>query len=172
MLFEGSCCFRPWKFVRQTVFAGILCTPSAVVRADEPSLADELPRVPAVEPEQALSTFKVQRGFALQLVAHEPLVADPVDGCFDEEGRLYVAEMHGYPYSAESRAMQPEPLGKKEVCLVRRLEDNDGNGLFDHSTVFADKLDWCLSVCSYDGGVFALAPPYLHSTPKHAALSS
>ncbi|MBL8848153.1 MAG: c-type cytochrome [Planctomycetaceae bacterium] len=130
--------------------------------ADEPSLADELPRIPATEPADALSTFAVQHGFALELAAHEPIVADPVDACFDADGRLYVAEMHGYPYSPEPREMQPQPLGKKDACLVRRLEDLDGDGVFDRSTVFADKITWCVSVCCYDDGVFALAPPYLY----------
>ena len=68
--------------------------------ADGPSLADELPRLPAVEAAEALSTFTLQHGFTLELVAGEPLVADPIDACFDEWGRMYVAEMHGYPYSA------------------------------------------------------------------------
>jgi putative membrane-bound dehydrogenase-like protein len=135
--------------------------PHAALRA-EPSLADELKRLPPVEPADALGTFKVQHGFSLELVAHEPLVADPVDACFDEHGRLFVAEMHGYPYSPEPREMQPEPLGKKDACLIRLLEDTDGNGTFDRSTVFADKLNWALSVCCCDGGVFALAPPHLY----------
>ena len=130
--------------------------------AEDPSLADELPRIPATEPADALATFTVQRGFSLQLVAHEPLVSDPVDACFDEAGRLYVAEMHGYPYSPEPRRMQPKPLGKKDACIVRRLEDADGDGVFDTSTVYADKITWCVSVCCYDDGVFALAPPYLY----------
>lgn len=151
--------------VRAAVLLLVLTSLAAVVRhntfADEPSLADELPRIPATEPENALATFKVQRGFSLELAAHEPLVADPVDGCFDAHGRLYIAEMHGYPYSPEPRDMQPEPLGKKDVCLVRRLVDTDGDGVFDASTVYADKLNWCLSVCCYDDGVFALAPPYI-----------
>jgi len=131
-------------------------------RAAEPSLADEMPRIPATEPADALKTFTVQKGFELQLVAHEPIVADPVDGCFDAAGRLYIAEMHGYPYSPEPREMQPLPLGKRDACLVRRLEDTDGDGVFDTSTVYADKITWCVSVCCYDDGVFALAPPYLY----------
>lgn len=130
--------------------------------AAEPSLAAELPRIPPTEPADALATFTVQHGFSLELVAHEPLVADPVDACFDAAGRLYVAEMHGYPYSPEPRDMQPLPLGKKDACLVRRLEDTDGDGVFDTSTVFADRLTWCVSVCCYDDGVFALAPPHLY----------
>lgn len=154
------------RVIRLAVFAAGLCLcsslPLLIADGEEPSLADELPRIPPTEPQDALSTFKVQRGFSLELVAHEPVVADPVDGAFDARGRLYIAEMHGYPYSPEPRAMQPEPLGKQDACIVRRLEDTDGDGVFDASTVYADKLNWCLSVCCYDDGVFALAPPYLY----------
>ncbi|MCA9023582.1 MAG: c-type cytochrome [Planctomycetaceae bacterium] len=129
--------------------------------ADEPSLADELPRLPAVEAAEALSTFTLQHGFTLELVAGEPLVADPIDACFDEWGRMYVAEMHGYPYSAEVRQYQPEPLGKVDAGIIRRLEDTDGDGVFETSVVFADRLSWVTSVCCYDGGVFVLAPSKL-----------
>ncbi len=153
---------RTWKSALPWLVLASLALPNAATGADEPSLADELKRLLPVEPADALGTFTVQHGFSLHLVAHEPLVADPVDACFDENGRLYVAEMHGYPYSPEPRVMQPEPLGKRDACLIRLLEDTDGNGTFDRSTIFADKLNWALSVCCYDGGVFALAPPHLY----------
>ena len=47
--------------------------------------------------EKALSTFKLPPGFKIELVAAEPLISDPVDMAIDEEGRMYVVEMHGYP---------------------------------------------------------------------------
>ena len=125
---------------------------------DEPSLADELPRIPPTEPADVMEKFEIQHGFQLELVAHEPLVADPVDACFDEHGRLYVAEMHGYPYSEEVRAQQPEPIGKKDAGVIRLLEDTNGDGIFDESWKFADGISWPTSVCCYDGGVFVIAP--------------
>ncbi len=130
--------------------------------APTPSLAEELPRLKPVEPADALKTFAIQKGFSLQLAAHEPNVVDPVDACFDADGRLYVAEMRGYPYSEEPREMQPKPLGKKNGCRVTRLVDTDGDGIFDKSTVYADQISWVVSVCCYDDGVFALAPDKLY----------
>ena len=62
---------------------------------------EEMPRIVATEPANVLKTFQQARGFQLELVASEPLVADPVAACFDEMGRMYVAEMHGYPFSQE-----------------------------------------------------------------------
>ncbi len=130
-------------------------------RPAQKSLADELPRIPPVEPQQALATFQVQRGFRLELMAAEPLVASPVDACFDENGRMYVAEMRDYPFSWEPTKLNPQGGGKKDAGVVRLLEDTDGDGKFDRSHIFADKLTWPTSVCPYKGGVFVLAPPHL-----------
>ena len=125
------------------------------------SLAKELPRIAATEPKDALKTFEVQKGFKLELVASEPIVSDPVDACFDENGRMFVAEMHGYPFSQEPTRLNPKGGGKPDAGIVRLLEDTDGDGKMDHSVVFADRLRWPTSVCCYDGGVFVLAPPTL-----------
>ena len=51
--------------------------------------------------ENALSTFKLPPGFKIELVAADPLISDPVDMTIDEEGRMYVVEMHGYPLGLE-----------------------------------------------------------------------
>ena len=126
------------------------------------SLAGQLPRIPAVDADHAVDSFTVQHGFRLELVASEPLVADPVDACFDADGRLYVVQMHGYPFSQEATRLNPKGGGKPDAGIVRLLEDTDGDGRFDRSVKFADKIRWPTSVCCYDGGVFVLAPPALH----------
>ena len=122
--------------------------------AEEKALAEKLPRVPAVEPVDALATFKLARGFRLELVAAEPMVADPVDACFDENGRMYVAEMHGYPYSFEPTKLYPSGGGKKDAGVIRLLEDTNGDGRMDRSIAFADKISWPTSVCCSRGGLF------------------
>lgn len=123
---------------------------------------DDLPRIPATEPEDALKTFRLANGFRLELVAAEPLVGDPVDACFDENGRMFVAEMHGYPFSHEPTRLNPKGGGLKDAGVVRLLEDSNGDGKFDKSTVFADGISWPVSVCCYNGGVFVLAPQFLY----------
>src|SRR5690606_33770544 len=72
-------------------------------------------------PETALSSFTVAPGFTLQLLAAEPLIADPVDMEIDEYGRLYVLELHGYP------------LDKSGTGKIKLLQDRDGDGQMDHS---------------------------------------
>ena len=125
------------------------------------SLADELPRIPAMTPEQALKAFEVQQSFKLELVAAEPDVADPVDACFDERGRMFVAEMHGYPFSQEPTRLNPNGGGKQDAGIIRLLEDADGDGRMDRSTKFAGDIRWPTSVICWDGGIFVLAPPKL-----------
>ena len=129
---------------------------------DQKTLADELPRIPPVPADKTGPTFALQHGFRLELFAAEPQVASPVDACFDENGRMYVAEMRDYPFSWEPTKLNPAGGGKKDAGVVRLLEDTDGDGKADRSVIFADKLTWPTSVCCYRGGVFVLAPPHLH----------
>jgi putative membrane-bound dehydrogenase-like protein len=109
--------------------------------------ADQLPRIPAVDPADVLTTFELKPGFRLQLVAAEPLIVDPVAIAFDETGAAFVVEMRGY-------SEHHEPLG-----TIRKLVDQDGDGIFDQSTVFTDKLLWPTAICCYDGGVIIGAAP-------------
>ena len=155
-----------WKFSRLTV--ALMLLSAGLFAQDKPSpleqgksLKDLMPRIPATEIKDALKTFQVERGFKLELVAGEPLVGDPVDACFDEFGRMYVAEFHGYPYSAEPTKLHPKGGGKKNDGIIRLLEDIDGDGKFEKSTIFADNFEWALSVCCHDGGVFVIGHPHL-----------
>ena len=141
-------------------FAAIGAT-AAQPTSQQVSEAD-LPRIPPTEPAVALGTFRLAQGCQLELVAADPLVSDPVDACFDEFGRMYVAEMHGYPFSQEPTRLNPDGGGKPDAGIIRLLEDTDGDGRMDRSVVFADGLSWPTSVCCYDGGVFVLAPQYLY----------
>jgi putative membrane-bound dehydrogenase-like protein len=135
---------------------------TGTVSKDQKTLADELPRIPPTPAQKAEKTFALQHGFRLELFAAEPQVASPVDACFDENGRMYVAEMRDYPFSWEPTKLNPAGGGKKDAGVVRLLEDTDGDGKADRSVIFADKLTWPTSVCCYRGGVFVLAPPHLH----------
>ena len=120
-------------------------------RAVEPPVdPKDLPRIPATAPAEALKTFQVRKGFHLELAASEPLVASPVAMAFDENGRLFVVEMIDY---SERRDEKPH-LGR-----IRLLEDTDGDGRFDKSTVYADNLAWPTAVTCWNGGIFVATTP-------------
>ncbi len=112
--------------------------------------AKDLPRYPAVAPKDAIATWKVKAGFKLELAAHEPLVRDPIAITFDENGRMFVCEMIDY---SEERDHQPH---RGRVSL---LEDTDGDGRYDKSTVFADNLPWPTGLIWANGGLFVGATP-------------
>ena len=108
----------------------------------------DLPRMPATEPVAAVKTFQVREGFRMEVAAAEPNIASPVAISFDEDGRLFVVEMRDY---SEHR---DEALGR-----IRRLEDADGDGVFEKSIIFAEGLAWPTAVICYDGGIFVGATP-------------
>lgn len=140
-----------WAAVGMMGFATGLAPDSRAADGQRALDRAELVRYPAVEPAQAVATFKVRPGFHLELVAAEPLVIDPIAISFDEEGRLYVVEMVGYSERRE-----------ESVSRIRRLEDTDGDGRFDRATVFADQLKWPTGIICYDGGVFVGDMPNLY----------
>jgi putative membrane-bound dehydrogenase-like protein len=125
-----------------------LCATPRQGRGQDEDLAKELPRIKATELADALRTFKIHDGFRLEPVAVEPVVADPVAVCFDADGRLYVVEMRGYPF--------PEKVPSGGVSL---LEDEDGDGRFEKSTMFVEGLSWPTGIVPFDGGVFIAAAP-------------
>ena len=102
-----------------------------------------------VLPKNAVSTFELEPGFKIELVASEPLISDPVDMEIDEYGRLYVVEMHGYP------------LDKTGTGIIKLLSDTDGDGHMDKSTVFADSLTLPNSVMRWKKGVLVTDAPHV-----------
>ena len=114
----------------------------------ERDYAEELPRIDPLEPDAALQSFAVEDGFRVELVAHEPIVADPIEAVFDEDGRMFVVCMHGY-----------SEHGDDNLGVVRLLQDADGDGFFESGTDFATGLSWPTAIACYDGGVFVGAAP-------------
>jgi putative membrane-bound dehydrogenase-like protein len=122
------------------------------------AVAGPKPDAPAtsgpLKPREELATFHLPKGFRAELVACEPNVVDPVAIAFDEEGRLYVAEMRGYPNAGV--ATGPVHSGK-----IKRLEDRDGDGFYEHSTTYAEGLRFPTSVMPWQGGLLATVAPDL-----------
>src|SRR5262249_30635149 len=113
-----------------------------------PGLASKGP----LSPREELATFKVPKGFRVELVACEPDVVDPVAMAFDENGRLFVAEMRGYPNAGVGTGVITS--GK-----VKLLEDKDGDGFYEKSTVYAENLRFPMSVMPSRGGLLVGVAP-------------
>jgi putative membrane-bound dehydrogenase-like protein len=97
-------------------------------------------------------TFTLPVGFEIEQVAGPPLVNRPIVADFDEQGRLYVADSSG------SNDKVTEQLRLKPHRAVR-LEDTDGDGRFDRSTVFAEHLMFPEGAMWHAGSLYVAAPP-------------
>ena len=89
---------------------------------------------PARSATEELETFQIEPGFKVQLVASEPLIEDPVLIQFDENGRLWVVEMRGYMSDIDG-SEEDKPIGRISI-----LEDENGDGEMDKSTIYLDNL--------------------------------
>jgi putative membrane-bound dehydrogenase-like protein len=127
------------------------------------SAADTKPGIPPagpLSPREELASFKIAKSFKVELVACEPEVVDPVAMAFDENGRLFVAEMRGYPNDGVG-------TGDVKSGRIRMLEDRDGDGFYETSTLYAEGLRLPTGVMPYKGGLIVCNAPdilYLEDT--------
>jgi len=113
----------------------------------------------SLTPEKAIASMKLSEDFHVELFAAQPDVVDPVDLVFDEQGRAFVTEMLDLP--------DDPPPGKPARGRIRMLEDTDGDGKADKSTVFAENLLHASGLMPWKGGLIVPASPdilYLKDT--------
>ncbi len=84
-------------------------------------------------------------GFEVNLFAADPLLAKPIQISFDADGRLWVASSETYP--------QVKP-GQQADDKILVLEDADGDGQADKTTIFARGLLIPTGIEPGDGGVY------------------
>ena len=96
--------------------------------------------------------FTLPDGYEIELIAGPPLIDRPINADFDEEGNLYATESSG---SNDPVKVQVEERPHRIIRLV----DEDGDGVFDRRTVFADKLMFPEGCLWHDGSLYVAAPP-------------
>src|SRR5947207_3208724 len=106
---------------------------------------------PALSPQDSLKSFHLSEDFKVELFASEPQVVDPVEMVFDENGRIYVAEMLDYP--------DDPPAGKPARSRIKLLEDTDGDGKIDRSIIFADHVLEVSGLMPWKGGLIVTSAP-------------
>lgn len=96
--------------------------------------------------------YELPDGLELVEVASPPLVIYPLMGSFDDQRRLYIGDAAGLNlHKNELEAQLPN--------RIVRLEDTDGDGIFDRSDVFVDKLTFPQGACWLDGSLYVASPP-------------
>lgn len=144
---------------------------------------------------QAIPTFRTSAGFQVNLFAAEPQLASPVAFCLDERNRVFVAEEYRFNLGTEENRTRPflldddlqintvdERLKMFEKFAdrfeggmdwftrvsdqVRLLEDRDGDGRADFSSVFAGGFNGPLDglgsgVIAKDGDIYFTCVPHL-----------
>lgn len=101
---------------------------------------------PARTPAEELTSFQLEPGLKIQLVASEPMVQEPVIITFDADGRLWTVEMRGFMPTIDG-AGENERVGRVSV-----LEDTNGDGRMDVSTVYLDSLIMPRALALVPGG--------------------
>lgn len=92
------------------------------------------PTADYLSPEESMKKIFLPDGYKIELVASEPMIKEPVAIAWDGNGRLYVAEMLTYMRDADATGEQ------QPISCIKLLEDTDGDGKMDKSTVFVDSL--------------------------------
>ena len=132
-----------------------------------------------VAAEQAASQFKLPQGLRMELVACEPLIREPSGVCWDQQGRLFVCELHGYNLDGQididelnktgkldrevRRLFVPEHIEEAAKAgtygTVKQLVDTDGDGRMDKAHVWADRIPACFGICPARDGIIVVCAP-------------
>jgi putative heme-binding domain-containing protein len=125
--------------------AGLLFALGFLLLAQNVYAQRELKDIPIPHPEEERKTFVLADGFEVNLFAADPKLHKPIQINFDPQGRLWVAASEVYPQIAP---------GQKANDKILVLEDVDGDGVADKTTVFADGLLIPTAVEPGDGGAY------------------
>ncbi len=111
--------------------------------------------IEGLSPQETVKSIQLPEGFKIELVASEPMISDPVAMEIDEQGDIYVVEMHGYPEDTTGSGM------------IKLLTDINGDGFPDKSVVFADHLKLPTGIMKWKKGFLVVDVPdllYLEDT--------
>lgn len=133
----------------------------------------------ARSPVESLRQFCLPPGYAIKLVASEPLIAEPTGVCWDEHGRLFVCELHGYNVEGqydvdelnktgqldlEVRRIHASDDAKRRAApetygVVKLLTDMDGDGVMDKAERWGERLPPCYGLVPARGGIIVACAP-------------
>ncbi|MFM7038196.1 MAG: PVC-type heme-binding CxxCH protein [Planctomycetaceae bacterium] len=110
------------------------------------------PVLPGTEVKIGDRLLRVAEGYEVSLAVPSHLAERPIAVSRDERGRLYVTDSGGMTERAEQQLAQ-------KPHRIRRLEDTDGDGVYDRSTLFADRMMFPEGCQWFQGSLYVAAPP-------------
>ena len=154
----------------------------AIVSSTEAQITPAKDAPQPLTPAASAAKMQLPPGFRIELVASEPIVQDPSCVAFDERGRLFVTELHGYNVEGhldvlelnkagvldtQVRRLRWEFIGgkvaeearKHQYGVVKLLTDRDGDGIMDNADVWADDLPPCYGIAPVRGGILVACAP-------------
>ncbi|WP_395738447.1 c-type cytochrome [Prosthecobacter sp.] len=132
---------------------------------------------PPTLPEEALKKFKTRSDVAIDLMAAEPVVEQPLYASWDSKGRMWVTQYRQYQFPAGLKIISydqhlrakfdkvplPPPRGEKGADKITVFEDTDGDGFFDKHEDVITGLNIASAALHGMGRIWVLNPPYLLS---------
>ncbi len=137
-------------------------------------MRDDTPPTPALE---AVKKFKTRSDVAIDLMASEPVVEQPLYVSWDSKGRMWVTQYRQYQFPAGLKIISydqhlrakfdkvplPPPRGEKGADKITVFEDTDGDGFFDKHEDVITGLNIASAALHGMGRIWVLNPPYLLS---------
>ena len=171
---------RRYFYLRYCLLYACLCIPSLSDARIQP--AEDAPQ--PLSPAESAKQIRLPDGFQIDLVASEPVVKEPSGIAFDEHGRVFVCELHGYNIEGHIDTQELNKSGKldktvrrirwefkggkiaeeaarQQYGVVKLLTDTDGDGIMDKAEVWADDLPPCYGIVAARGGVIVACAPHI-----------
>ena len=113
-----------------------------------------------LNPKEAIDAMTLNDDFKVNVFASEPMITQPMAFCWDDRGRMWIAENRDY----ESRGEGFSNSGDSRILI---LEDIDNNGVVDDVKVFLEGIAFPSAIAVGFGGLFLGAPPNLLFIPDY-----
>jgi putative membrane-bound dehydrogenase-like protein len=109
-------------------------------------------------PQEAVEAMTLPEDFVVNVFASEPMITQPMAFCWDDRGRLWIAENRDF----KSRGGGVQ-ITKESRILI--LEDVDGDGVADTKKVFMEDIVFPCGMAIGHGGLWLGAIPNLLFVP-------
>lgn len=111
-----------------------------------------------LNPAEATAAMTLKPGFKVNAWAAEPTITQPMAFCWDDRGRLWVAENRDY----ESRGYGFSKAGNSRILII---EDTNHDGIADSKKVFLEGIAFPSAIAVGFDGLYLGAPPNLLFVP-------